>query len=238
MYGVPPIILYENGHSVCDIRMQKIPHCPICRQQFLSTGNVALEKLAIEMKYPCPHRKYGCKDFFVHDTFREHQHRCHYHPQTCPVSNLSNVQCSWTGLYHNIKTHLIQQHRGVCCEYIEGKFTTMMTLFTGIFVPKFVFALNEVFCLTFQTNYVTLYAVLQYVGPSDNAAKYKYKVEFINTDNTDSVTVMHLTKSFDEKLGEIIKSGNCGKVQYDVVRRLVTKGGRLKFTTEIFRVAK
>jgi len=81
-----------------------------------------------------------------------------------------------------------------------------------------------------------LYAVLLYVGPSENAAKYKYKVEFVNADNTEGVTVMHLTRSFDENLDDIFKAGNCGKVHYDVVSRLRNKEGRLKFKTEIFRV--
>jgi len=75
-----------------------------------------------------------------------------------------------------------------------------------------------------------------YVGPSENAAKYKYKVEFVNKDNTEGATIIHLTRSFDENLDDIFKAGNCGKVHYDVVSRLVTKEGGLKFKTTIFRV--
>ena len=40
-----PTILYANGHSICNICQQKDPHCPTCRQQFLNTRNVAIEKL-------------------------------------------------------------------------------------------------------------------------------------------------------------------------------------------------
>jgi hypothetical protein len=101
---------------------------------------------------------------------------------------------------------------------------------------QFVFALNEDFFLRFQKNNGTLYAVLLYIGPAENAAKYKYKVEFVNTDNTEGVTVMHLTRSFDENLDDIFKTGNCGKLHYDVVSRLTTKEGGWKFKIEIFRV--
>jgi hypothetical protein len=38
------------------------------------------------------------------------------------------------------------------------------------------------------------YAVLMYVGPVENAAKYKYKVEFVNKDDTEG------TGAFDQKL--------------------------------------
>ena len=42
------------------------------------------------------------------------------------------------------------------------------------------------------------YVVVQYIGPPDNAATYKYKIKFVNKDDTDGVTVMHLTRIFDE----------------------------------------
>ena len=235
-YMVPPIILCVNGHNICDRCRPNIPKCPTCRQKFLSTRNVALEKLAREMKYPCSYQEYGCKEFFVYSTFREHQHRCHYLPQTCPVYKVSNVQCNWTGIYINIKTHLMEQHRGVCCEYIEGKFTSMMTIFPSMFVFQFAFALNEVFCLRFRGYNDNLYSVLQYVGPSENAAKYKYKVEFVNKDNTEGATVMQLTRSFGENLDDIFQAGNCGKLHYDVVSRLGDEMSKLKFKIDILKV--
>lgn len=231
---MPPIILCVNGHNICDTCRPKIRQCPICRQQFLSTRNLALEKLARDVKYPCSYRKYGCEEFFVHSTVREHQHRCHHRPQTCPVPKVSNAQCNWTGIYDDIKIHLVQQHRGVCYEYIEREFRNMIIL-PDMIRYQFLFALNEVFYLRFQANNDTFYAVVQYVGPSENAAKYKYNIVFVNSDNTQGVAVMHLTRSFGENSDDIFKSGNCGKLHYDVVRRLGTKEGDLKFKIEILR---
>ena len=40
---------------------------------------------------------------------------------------------------------------------------------------KHVFAYNEVFYRTFLQKDNILYAVLQYIGPTENAPKYKYK---------------------------------------------------------------
>jgi len=235
-YMVPPIILCANGHSICDICRPKIPHCPTCRQQFLSTRNVALEKLARQVKHPCSYQKYGCEEVFVHDTVREHQQRCHYRPQTCPVYKLPNVKCSWCGIYNDIKKHLMEEHRGDCYEYVDGKFRVLRNIEPCMILSRFVFALNEVFFLRFQANSDTLYAVLMYIGPAENAAKYKYKVKFVNKDDTESVTVMHLTRSFDENLDVVFKSGNCVKLHYDVVSRLETKERVLRYKTVIFRV--
>jgi hypothetical protein len=130
----------------------------------------------------------------------------------------------------------MQKHRGECYKYVVGNVRTIEKIGPRMCVSEFVFALNEVFFLRFQTNSDTLYAVLLYVGPSENAAKYKYKIEFINKDDTEGVTVMHLTRSFDENLDDIFKSGNCGKLHYDVVSRLENKERVLKFKTKIFRV--
>ena len=59
-YMRPPIMLCENGHNICNICKQEVPHCPTCRQQFSNTRNVALEKVAIEVNYPSTYRNYGC----------------------------------------------------------------------------------------------------------------------------------------------------------------------------------
>jgi len=235
-YMVPPIILCVNGHSVCDICMPKIPHCPSCRHQFLNTRNVALEKLARQVKYPCSYQKYGCEEVFVNDTVLEHQHRCHYSPQTCPVYRLPNVKCSWCGIYDDIKEHLMDEHRGECYEYVGGTFRVLRNIEPYMILSRFVFALNEVFFLRFQATNGTLYAVLLYIGPPENAAKYKYEIKFVNKDNTEGVTVMHLTRSFDENLDDVFKSGNCGKLHYNVVRRLENKERVLRYYTTIFRV--
>jgi hypothetical protein len=130
----------------------------------------------------------------------------------------------------------MEQHRGECYEYVDGKFRVLRNIEPCMSLSRFVFALNEVFFLRFQANSDTLYAVLLYIGPAENAAKYKYKVKFVNKDYTEAVTVMRLTRSFDEQLDDIFRSGNCVKLHYDVVSRLETKERVLKYKTEIFRV--
>jgi hypothetical protein len=176
-------------------------------------------------------------EIFVHDMVREHQDRCHYRPQTCPVNKLPGVNCDWTGIYKDVKQHLLEKHRDGCYKYVVGKFRALKNIATPMSLSQFVIALNEVFCLRFQaSNDNIFYVLLQYIGPAENATNYQYQVTFINKDNTEGVTVMHLTRSFDENLNEIFKSGNCGKLHYDVISRLANKDDGLKFKIEIFPV--
>ena len=101
---------------------------------------------------------------------------------------------------------------------------------------RFMFAYSEIFFSLFLTKNSIFYAVLLYVGPSENAAKYKYKVEFVNEDNTEGVTVMHLTRSSGENMDDLYRSGKCGMLDFDVVSRLKDEQSNLKFKLEIIRI--
>jgi hypothetical protein len=151
------------------------------------------------------------------------------------VVKLPDGRCSWTGMYDGIKEHLKEKHSDKCYDYVEGKLRALSNISATMCLSEFVFALNEVFYFRFQANVNTFYAVLQYIGPAENAAKYKYKVEFVNKDNTEVVTTMHVTSSFSENLDDIFGAGNCGKLHYDVVSRLRDEKCRVRFKMEILR---
>jgi hypothetical protein len=186
--------------------------------------------------YPCKYRSYGCRASFSHDKIVGHQAKCLYIPQVCPVAKLAIGHCSWTGSYSDIKGHLEEKHLEQCCEYVEGDFKFLYKLTDGMKCYCFMFAYNEVFLSLFQEREKIFYAVLLYVGPPENAAKCKYKVEFVNQDDTEGVTVMHLTNSSGENLDELYNSGNCGKLHYDVVSRLKDENDNLKYKLEIIRI--
>jgi hypothetical protein len=146
------------------------------------------------------------------------------------------LNCSWTGSYRDIKGHVKEEHRKACCEYIEGDFKFLYGLKTQTKFLCFIFAYNEIFFSFFEEKDDIFYAVVLYVGTAENAAKYKYKVEFVNKDDTEGITLMHLTRSYDESLDDVYKLGSCGKLHYDVVSRLQDEKGNLKFKLEINRV--
>jgi len=135
-----------------------------------------------------------------------------------------------------MKVHLQENHFESCCNYVEGDFKFLYNLTDGVNLFCFLFAYNEIFFSLFQEKDNIFYVVVLYLGPAENAAKYKYRVEFVNNDNTECVTVMHLTRSSAEKLVDIFESGLCGKLHYDVVNRLADKMSRLKYKIEILKV--
>jgi hypothetical protein len=130
----------------------------------------------------------------------------------------------------------MENHIEMCLDYGEVEFGPFLLLCSRAWCNKFIFVYDEVFFRQFCEKNGMFYVVVQYIGPPDNAAKDKYKVEFVNTDDTEGVTVMRLTRSFDENLDDIFKSGNCGKLHYDVVKRLATQKAYIKFKLEILKV--
>jgi hypothetical protein len=124
---------------------------PRCTSR-LFIRHIALEKLVKVLRYPCSYQRYGCVEVFVHDMVHEHQDRCHYRPQTCSVKKLTAVKRDWTGIYQDIKEHLMEEHPGDCYKYRDGKFRTLKYIAARMCVSQFVLALNEVFCLRFQAN--------------------------------------------------------------------------------------
>ena len=89
---------------------------------------------------------------------------------------------------------------------------------------------------SFLENESVFHVVVRYVGPAENAAKFKYNVEFVNKDDTEGVSLMYLTRSADENLRDVYRSGSCGKLHYDVVSRLRDGEGYLNFKVQIIKV--
>jgi hypothetical protein len=173
---------------------------------------------------------------FSHGTIVQHQVECLHIPRSFPFSKLNYAYCSWSGSHNDIKRHLESSHLEECCENVEGYFKFVYGLYTKTKFFCSIFAYNEIIFSLFEEKDDIYYAVLMYVGSVDNAGKYKYKVEFVNKDNTEGVSLMHLTRSYNENLCDVYKSGNCGNLHSDVVSRLKDKNGNVKFKLEIIRV--
>jgi hypothetical protein len=246
--------------------MQKVKECPTCKHQFVGNRNLALEDLARQVKYPCKYRSYGCAETFSQETIAGHQAICQYIPQKCPAAKLAFGNCSWTGSYSDMKKHLKENHLDLCCEYVEGDFKFLYGMKSGLKFFCFIFAYSEIFFSVFEANNGTsssfiapqpgvlfnqlsstsqshsiprsdaLYTAVLYVGPAQNAAKYKYKVEFINKDDTAGITVMHLTSWYNEDLQGVYSSNKCGKLHTDQLNLLKDKNSNVKFKLEIMRV--
>jgi E3 ubiquitin-protein ligase SIAH1 len=84
-YLLPPIVLCVNGHNICPRCKPKLKKCSICRQPFVNIRNVALEKLARQIKYPCTYWREGCTVKVNLDLKDKHEKVCPYNQYRCPL---------------------------------------------------------------------------------------------------------------------------------------------------------
>jgi len=140
-YMVPPITLCVNGHNVCGLCKPKFDVCPTCREWFLGVNNVALERLARQVKYPCTYQKYGCKEVLALYMHVEHQAKCPYDQLQCPTAKhpLCIQACDWTGNHKEVKNHLVEKHLEMCVDYGEVESKTPHEFSTLCGFHKFVF---------------------------------------------------------------------------------------------------
>jgi hypothetical protein len=95
---------------MCNICQSKVSRCSVCRLHTLSTRNAVLEKLSVQLNYPCMFRENGCRDKNSLDLIGEHEKKCRYIQQVCLVQKLNPGICTWTGIAGSMNTHLTEEH--------------------------------------------------------------------------------------------------------------------------------
>jgi len=204
------------------------------------------------VKYPCTCRNYGCREIYKLDLIREHQQKCQYIPQPCPVNKLDIGNCTWTGISRTINLHLMQAHNVLMDNYghgtllIPGPFMTSsydghVSCGSCVVTPatrhcKLLVAYSVAFCSRSEIKNGIFYYVLQYIGPAAEAAKYQYTLQLFNEEYTENLAVSLLARSWDEDLSEVHNSGNCVKLYPEQFNRFANERSELAFWMEISKI--
>lgn len=110
------ISLCNNGHNMCKKCKGKLrqQNCPVCKASFINGRNYALEKIAKNFTFNC--RNKGCHKEFKANLISEHNDKCIYKIEQCP---LSFKGCSWKGIFFHIKQHVKIQHKKKLNEWLK-----------------------------------------------------------------------------------------------------------------------
>uniref|UniRef100_A0AAY5F5E3 RING-type E3 ubiquitin transferase n=1 Tax=Electrophorus electricus TaxID=8005 RepID=A0AAY5F5E3_ELEEL len=104
-YVLPPILQCQAGHLVCNQCRQKLSCCPTCRGPLTpSIRNLAMEKVASTLPFPCKYASAGCLLSLHHSEKPEHEEVCEFRPYTCPCPGAS---CKWQGSLEAVMPHLM-----------------------------------------------------------------------------------------------------------------------------------
>ncbi|CAI8020844.1 E3 ubiquitin-protein ligase SIAH1 [Geodia barretti] len=109
-YVLPPIYQCESGHLICNTCKERVQCCPSCRGRLGTVRNLAMEKVAETVKFPCKYASNGCTMRLLHTEKRIHETNCERRPYACPCPGTS---CKWEGPLDDVLNHLLTAHKTI-----------------------------------------------------------------------------------------------------------------------------
>ncbi|XP_068142197.1 probable E3 ubiquitin-protein ligase sinah [Drosophila tropicalis] len=109
-YMMPPIMQCSRGHLICSSCRQKLTVCPVCRTTMSNIRNLAMEKVASKLIFPCKHTHFGCCVRLSYADKKGHEDDCEFRPYFCPYPD---EKCIWQGALKDVYKHLITSHENV-----------------------------------------------------------------------------------------------------------------------------
>merc|ERR1712037_773667 len=117
-YVLPPILQCHAGHLVCSNCRPKLTCCPTCRGQLGGNiRNLAMEKVASTVMFPCKYSSGGCTVSLLHTEKVDHEETCEFRPYSCPCPGSCDFDLQVTGLPLTFQDEM--EGRGVKCSTEE-----------------------------------------------------------------------------------------------------------------------
>ncbi|XP_052800373.1 E3 ubiquitin-protein ligase SIAH1A-like [Mya arenaria] len=180
-FALPPIMQCQSGHIVCQSCRQKLTMCPTCRGPLGNIRNLAMEKVAATVNFPCKYANNGCQTTLLHTEKPEHEETCEFRPYCCPCPGAS---CKWQGGLEQVMPHLMSSHKSITT--LQGE--DIVFLATDINLPGAVdwvmmqscFGHNFMLVLEKQEKMEgqhMFYAIVQLIGTRKQAENFAYRLE-------------------------------------------------------------
>lgn len=212
-YALPPIIYQcDSGHIICTPCKQKVQCCPSCRGPLGGVRNLAMEKVADSVQFPCKYVSSGCREKMHHTTKRLHEEQCPFRPYSCPCPGTT---CTWQGgNLDMVLNHLLSAHKTITTLVGED----IVFLATDINLPGAVdwvmmqCCFDKYFILVLEKQerhegHQQFFAVVQLIGAAKDAEEFRYKLELVGRDR--KLTWEAKPRSIHEGIASVISSTNC-----------------------------
>ncbi|XP_019481921.1 PREDICTED: E3 ubiquitin-protein ligase SIAH1-like [Hipposideros armiger] len=180
-YVLPPILQCHSGHFVCSNCRPKLTCCPTCRGPLGFIPNLAMEKVANSVLFPCKYASCGCGITLPHTEKADHEELCEFRPYSCPCPG---AHCKWQGSLDAVMPHLMHEHESVT--KLQGE--DIVFLATDINLPAAVywvmmqscFGVHFMLVLEKQEKYEghqKFFAIVQLIGTRKQAENFAYRLE-------------------------------------------------------------
>ena len=181
-YVLPPIIQCQSGHLVCGNCRPKLTSCPTCRGPLTSIRNLAMEKLANSVRFPCKYASSGCEVTMPPTEKADHEEHCEFRPCRCPCPGIS---CGWQGSMDAVVPHLMQHYnnsiitlQGEVVVFLAANIHLAVTLewvmVQSCFGFQFLLVLEK---LEIYDGHQKFFAIVQLIGTREQAENFTYQLE-------------------------------------------------------------
>lgn len=211
-YVHPPIIQCDSGHLICANCRPKVHFCPSCRGPLGSIRNLAMEKVAETIAFPCRFNSHGCPKRLFYCERRCHEEHCEFRPYPCPVPGAS---CKWQGNLEEVTSHLHQQHKSITT--LSGE--DIVFLATDVSLPgavdwvmlqscfgrQFMLVLEK---QEYSEGHHQFLAVVMIIGSPEEARLFAYRLELTGKGGRKLTWEAH-PHSIQEGVAAVIASSDC-----------------------------
>ncbi|KAL3321309.1 E3 ubiquitin-protein ligase Siah1 [Cichlidogyrus casuarinus] len=236
-YALPPILQCQSGHIVCAICRSKLSVCPSCRGPLDNIRNLALEKLAMTIEFPCKYSSHGCVEVVHYTKKKIHEDTCEFRPYLCPCLDSS---CKWIGPLENVMNHLLVSHKNITT--LKGE--DIVFLATDIALPGAVdwvmmqSCFDSHFMLVLEKqermNEQRFYAIVRLIGTRKQAKQFAYRLELTN--NRRRLTWDASPSSIHDSVQAAITNCDCLTLDASTAH-LFAKNGNLGINVTIWKVS-
>jgi len=235
-YVLPPIYQCEAGHLVCTECRPKLGNCPTCRGGLgRNIRNLALEKVANTIQFPCKFASRGCQLTLRHAAKPAHEELCSFKPFCCPCPGTS---CKWQGAVDEILVHLNASHSSITT--LNGEGIVFLATDIGLHgsvdwvMMQACFKHNFLLVLEKQDKFgfINFYVSIQIIGTKKQAQRFGYKIE-LNASNR-HLTWESVPKSVQERgSGASISHHDCLMFDENVAKLFTDDKGNLAINVTV-----
>ncbi|XP_053435087.1 E3 ubiquitin-protein ligase SIAH1-like [Nycticebus coucang] len=233
-YILPPILQCQHGHLVCNSCRQNLASCPTCRGPLGSIRNVAMEKVANSVMFPCKYASSGCGLTLPPAQKADHEESCDFRPYCCPCPG---ILCQWEGTLDAVLPHLMDQHDSITV--LQGETTIFLAMNINVHgtfywvMMQSCFGLHFMVVLQKQENHLgqeRFCAILQLLGTAQQAENFTYRLELKG--HRRQLTWEATPRSIREGIETAMMNSDCLAFDTDTAQ-LFAKNGDLSITVTI-----
>jgi hypothetical protein len=98
-----------------------------------------------------------------------------------------------------------------------------------------IFAFEQVFLQKSKLQDCKFYSALQYIGPKENATRFRYEFELATRRGHQRVIVGNLVHSQSDDFISVFRAANCVRLDYDVIKRFMYED-KLPYKLRLYRI--